>query len=194
MACHPKDEESPDYNLLQINRAGKINWAKTYHTVYWGFDTGFEQEVLLAGHTRKSNLSKNWDIELTSLNRNGEILWTRFFGQPRGYDGKWIHDEVWGARSTPDGGWLAVAGTGDETQRYEKRGHISGPSGQWKIYLIKVDRSGTLQWEGIYGSKESDWAGEDVCITKDGGALIANDCGAFGFTKVASFLTHQKGK
>jgi hypothetical protein len=192
LACHPKDEESPDYNLLQIDQNGKINWAKTYHTIYWGFDTGLEQEILLAGHTRKSDLSKNWDIELTSLNQNGEVIWTRFFGQPRGYDGKWIHDEVWGARSTPDGGWLAVAGTGDETQRYEKKGHISGPSGQWKIYLVKVDRSGTLQWEGIYGSIESDWAGEDVCITADGGALVANDCGSFGFTKISPWVTNEK--
>ena len=36
--------------------------------------------------------------------------------------------------------------------------------------------------EGVYGSRESDWAGEDVCITRDGGALVANDCGAFGFS------------
>ena len=99
-----------------------------------------------------------------------------------------IHDEVWGARSTPDGGWLVVAGTGDETGRYEGKGHQSGPSGQWKIYLIKTDGQGNLEWEGIYGDKEADWAGEDVCITRDGGALIANDCGAFGFTKVAPFI------
>ena len=41
---------------------------------------------------------------------------------------------------------------------------------------------------GIYGSTEADWAGEDVCITADGGALVANDCGAFGFTKISPFL------
>ena len=87
---------------------------------------------------------------------------------------------------------MAVAGTGDETQRYEKKGHISGPSGQWKIYLVKVDRSGTLQCEGIYGSNESDWAGEDVCITADGGALVANDCGSFGFTKISPWMTNEK--
>ena len=41
-----------------------------------------------------------------------------------------------------------------------------------------------MEWEGVYGSGESDWAGEDVCITRDGGALVANDCGAFGFTRI----------
>ncbi len=192
ISCHPKEEESKNYNLLKIDLAGEVKWAKTYNTIYWGFDTRPDGKILLAGHTCKSKLSKNWDIELSALNNQGEVLWTRFFGQPRGYDSRWIHDEVWGARSTPDGGWLAVAGTGDETRHYEKKGHISGPSGQWKVYLIKVDGSGKLEWEGIYGSDDSDWAGEDVCITQDGGALIANDCGAFGFTKVASFFNFSK--
>ena len=42
---------------------------------------------------------------------------------------------------------------------------------------------GNLEWEGVYGSGESDWAGEDVCITRDEG-LVAFDCGAFGFTRI----------
>ena len=186
--CHPKDEESEDYNLLALDGKGRVRWAKSYGEIYWGFDQNKKGEILLAGHTRKTPLSKNLDVQMKKLDHQGEEQWTKFFGQPRGYDGKWIHDEIWGARSTPDGGWLAVAGTGDETGRYEGRGHPSGPSGQWKIYLIKTDLYGNLEWEGIYGSTEADWAGEDVCITADGGALVANDCGAFGFTKISPFL------
>ena len=181
---HPRTEDSPNYNLLKINAKGEVLWSKTYGTIYWGFDINSSGEMVLAGHTRESPLSKNWDIELTQVDSAGDKVWTRYFGQPRGYDGRWIHDEVWGARATPDGGWLAVAGTGDETRRYEGRGHASGSSGQWKIYLIKTDAAGNLQWEGIYGSPTRDWAGEDICLTKDGGAVIANDCGAFGFTKI----------
>ena len=188
LCAHPKDEEGENFNLLSLDNKGKVQWAKSYGEIYWGFDQNKKGEVVLAGHTRKTPLSKNLDVQMKKLDKQGRELWTKFFGQPRGYDGKWIHDEVWGARATPDGGWLAVAGTGDETRRYEGRGHPSGPSGQWKIYLIKTDAMGNLQWEGVYGSFENDWAGEDVCITADGGALVANDCGAFGFTKLSSFL------
>ena len=184
VACHPRDEESEEYNLLRLDQSGKVEWAKTYGEIYWGFDQNAKGEIMLAGHTRKTPLSKNLDVQMKVLNMDGVTQWTKFFGQPRGYEGRWIHDEVWGARATPDGGWLAVAGTGDETRRYEGRGHPSGPSGQWKIYLIKTDGRGSLEWEGVYGSGESDWAGEDVCITRDGGALVANDCGAFGFTRI----------
>ena len=188
LSCHPKNEESEDYNLLSLDNKGRVQWAKSYGEIYWGFDQKERGEILLAGHTRKTPLSKNLDVQMKSLDKDGREAWTKFFGQPRGYDGKWIHDEVWGVRSTPDGGWLAVAGSGDETRGYEGRGHPSGPSGQWKIYLIKTDSRGKLEWQGVYGSPENDWAGEDICITADGGALVANDCGAFGFTKIESFL------
>ena len=188
LSVHPKDEESENFNLLSLDNKGKVQWAKSYGEIYWGFDQNKKGEILLAGHTRKTPLSKNLDVQMKKLDKQGREQWTKFFGQPRGYNGKWIHDEVWGVRATPDGGWLAVAGTGDETRRYEGRGHPSGPSGQWKIYLIKTDAKGNLQWQGVYGSHENDWAGEDVCITADGGALVANDCGSFGFTKISPFI------
>ena len=187
ISCHPRDEESEDYNLLWVNAKGKVKAARTYGEIYWGFDQNQQGDILLVGHTRTTPLSKNLDIQFKVLNSKGNPHSTSFFGQPRGYDGRWIHDEVWGARATPDGGWLAVAGSGDETRRYEGRGHPTGPSGQWKIYLIKTDAKGNLEWEGVYGSAESDWAGEDVCVSADGGALVANDCGAFGFTKISPF-------
>jgi hypothetical protein len=185
---HPHTEGEPDFNLLKTDLSGKTLWAKTYNTVYWGFDMDADENMIQAGHTRKSPLSRNWDVEITKVDQKGKVLWTKYFGQPRGYNGQWIHDEVWGARATPDSGWLIVAGTGDETRKYEGRGHPSGSSGQWKVYLIKTDSEGKLEWEGIYGIRHGDWAGEDVCLTRDGGALVANDCGAFGFTKIKPFL------
>ena len=191
LCAHPKEEESSNFNLLSLDNDGKVQSAKSYGEICWGFDQNKKGEVVLAGHTRKTPLSKNLDVQMKKLDKQGREQWTKFFGQPRGYNGKWIHDEVWGVRATPDGGWLAVAGTGDETRRYEGRGHPSGPSSQWKIYLIKTDSKGNLQWEGVYGSTENDWAGEDVCITADGGALVANDCGAFGFTKISSFIVKR---
>lgn len=181
---HPYIEGQDDFNLLKTDRSGKILWAKTYNTLYWGFDMDANGNMILAGHTRKSPLSSNWDIEITKVDQKGKHIWSKYFGQPRGYDKKWIRDEAWGARATPDGGWIIAAGTGDETKKYEGRGHVSGSSGQWKIYLIKTDSKGNLVWEAVYGTPNGDWAGEDVCLTSDGGVLVANDCGAFGFTKM----------
>jgi len=40
--------------------------------------------------------------------------WHKTFGQPRGYDAKYIHDESYGVNQTPDGGYVICGGTGDE--------------------------------------------------------------------------------
>ena len=152
-----------------------------------GFDQNEKGEILVAGHTRESPLSKNFDVQMKKLDEQGREQWTKFFGQPRGYAGKWIHDEVWGARATPDGGWLAVAGTGDETERYEGRGHPTGPSGQWKIYLIKTDAMGNLQWEGVYGSLKMIGQGKMSVLPKMVVQLLPMIVVHFGFTKSRHF-------
>ncbi|MHC4069236.1 MAG: hypothetical protein ACYS18_09300 [Planctomycetota bacterium] len=180
---HPAEEGLPDYNLMKFDFDGNVVWYKTpYPDIYWGFDVGANGNMILAGHGA-SPLSSNIDLVTVVVDSAGNALWTEYAGQPRGYNGQYIHDEAWGARATPDGGWVVIAGSGDEYS-YEECGHPLGCSGQWIVYLVKYSSNGILQWEGLYGG-EGDWAGEDVCITSDGGALVANDCGAFGFTKIA---------
>ena len=78
LMCHPRDEESNKYHLLKLDHLGKVVWSKYYNTVYWGFDTKANGHSMLAGHTQKSPLSKNWDIELTVVDERGSVVWTRF--------------------------------------------------------------------------------------------------------------------
>ena len=47
---------------------------------------------------------------------------------------------------------------------------------------------GQIDWEVTYGNKSlGNWAGEDIDLTDDGGAIIAVDNGEFGFLKIKSF-------
>ena len=64
----------------------------------------------------------------------------------REYDGNWIHDEVWGARSASDGGWIIVAGTGDEYAYSEYGPKVVPIDG---IFIYQIQFTGTLQWEGL---------------------------------------------
>ena len=83
LLCHPRNEESLDHNLLKIEPNGKILWSKSLNTIYWGLDSLSNGISVLAGHTRKSTPSNNWDTELSSVNENGDLIWTRFWTASR---------------------------------------------------------------------------------------------------------------
>ena len=80
---------------------------------------------------------------------------------------------------------MVVAGTGDEYERYSQcNDNPSDCSDVWHVYLLKHDAAGSVVWQQTFGETEVDWAGEDIDLTSDGGAIIAVDNGQFGFLKV----------
>ena len=89
--------------------------------------------------------------------------------------------------NTDDGGVIIVAGTGDEYSSYsECNGNDCSDS--WRVYLIKYNSSGVIEWESTFASMENgDWAGEDICLTSEGGAEVAVDNSQFGFLKISPF-------
>ena len=80
---------------------------------------------------------------------------------------------------------MVVAGTGDEYEQYSQcNDNPSDCSDVWHVYLLKYDAAGTVVWQQTFGETEVDWAGEDIDLTSDGGAIVAVDNGQFGFLKV----------
>jgi len=82
------------------------------------------------------------------IDSEGSEEWHRTFGQPRGYDPNYIHDEAYGIRQTPDAGYVIVGGSGDEHE-YSESGSTSGASDIWKVYVVKVNPRGELLWESV---------------------------------------------
>ena len=131
---------------------------------------------------------------MIKIDSKGNEEWHQTFGQPRGYDPKYIHDEAYGIRQTPDGGYVIVGGTGDEYE-YSASGSPDGDSDIWKVFLVKVNSKGDLLWQGVYGGNHDNNAGEYLGLTRDGGFIIgsdSDDAGAenfepnnFGFMKIA---------
>ena len=62
-------------------------------------------------------------------------------GNPRGFDARYIHDEAWGIKATPDGGCIVVAGSGDE-YGICSQSNQNGLSDKWVVYLIKYASDG----------------------------------------------------
>ncbi len=133
---------------------------------------------IFAGHTRSYGVA-NWDYLLLKVGADHQEQWHRTFGQPRGYDPQYIHDESYGVRETPDGGFVVVGGTGDE-YRYSAAGHAFGPSDLWLAYVVRTDSGGSLIWQGLYGDLDGNNAGEYINLTRDGGFVVFTDSDTVG--------------
>ena len=184
-------EGANDYALLKIDASGNIIWNKTFGGANldhcFAMDLSTEGYIFLSGHTLTG--TENWDAYTMKIDTDGNQLWESKTGNPRGFDPKYIHDEVWGIKAISDGGCIIVAGTGDEYSTYKRRcGNDGDDSNTWHVYLVKYDGNGNVQWQKTYGDAEgSDWAGEDIDLTADGGAIVAVDNGSFGFLKISPF-------
>ena len=52
---------------------------------------------LLGGHTTVGTGVVNWDyLALKVDSQTRQEVWRRTYGQPRGFDAQWIHDEMYG--------------------------------------------------------------------------------------------------
>ncbi|UCF44169.1 MAG: DUF4982 domain-containing protein, partial [Planctomycetota bacterium] len=174
-----------------------------YHNYYGGegdehiydFAVTTDGGYIFAGHSRSPSYGTvNWDYYLLKVGPDKKEQWHRTFGQPRGYDAKYIHDEAYGVQQTPDGGFIIAGGSGDEFP-YSASGHPAGPSDEWKAYLVKTDADGNVQWQGLYPamSAEGNNAAEHINLTRDGGYIVCNDSDTapgpapnnFGLMKIA---------
>lgn len=175
------------------NQTNKYRYGGTNSEHCYDFDLTSDGGYILGGHTTSYGVA-NWDFYLVKVNSSGTEQWHKTFGQPRGYDAQYIHDEAYGVRQTPDGGYIIVGGSGDEYP-YSECGHPAGCSDEWKAYLVKTDADGNLQWQDVYPpTSVGNTAGEYLGLTSDGGYIVFTDTDAFwgtihaeamGFMKIA---------
>ena len=181
-------KDAEDYSLIKLSKVGETIWSKTYggnnSDHLFAMDMDLDGSIFLSGHTLSG--TDNWDTYTVKVNQLGDIIWERKVGNPRGFDPEYIHDEAWGIKATKDGGALVVAGTGDEYESYSEC-NDQDCSDRWHAYLVRLGGDGQILWEKTYPNPENgDWAGEDIVLTKDGGALMAVDDGQFTFVRLLS--------
>jgi hypothetical protein len=189
---------SGDFCLIKTDDRGNTVWRKFFGGSegdhLYDFDLTEDGGYILGGHTVSYGV-RNWDYLLIKVDGDGNEEWHRTFGQPRGYDARYMHDEAYGVRQTPDGGYIIAGGSGDENDSYHGSGHPTGTSDEWKVYLVRTDSKGSLLWEGIYptAGDVGNNAAEYIGLTSDGGYIVFVDTDSqtppepnnFGFLKIA---------
>ncbi len=181
-----------DYAVAKFNQDTlALVWSNTYGgnqpDHLFAMDIDSSGNIYVSGHTLSN--TQNWDTLTIKIDNDGNQLWQQVHGNPRGYDPVYIHDEAWGLRVTPDGGAIVAVGTGDEYDAYSACNTPSTDcSDTWQVYVLKFSATGTLEWQTTYGDPQGgDWAGEDIALSADGGAVVAVDNGGFGFLKLTPF-------
>jgi hypothetical protein len=183
--------DAQDYKIIKINtEADSILWSKTFGGAdsdhLFALDINSSGEIFVSGHTLSD--TENWDTFTLKLDTTGQTIWENKTGNPRGYDPHYIHDEAWDIVATQDGGAIVVAGTGDEYDNYSHCNSNNDCSDVWRAYLIKYNASGHVDWQATYYQDgQTDWAGEAISLTQDGGLIIGVDNGHMGFLKLEPF-------
>ncbi len=126
----------------------------------------FNSGYILAGYEESSN--GNNDMLLIKLNRSMVTEWEKTYGG-EGNDG------AQSIQQTPDGGYI-VSGF---TESYGK--------GKKDMWILKLDASGSSEWEKTYGGKGNDEA-HSIHRTLDGGYLVAGFTESFGKGKKAIWV------
>jgi len=162
-----------DVWVLKLDSLGEIQWKKTYggssddrsHSAKQTNDGGY----IIAGHT----YSNNWDVSgnhgsydawVLKLSSNGIIQWQKCFGGSN-------LDEAWDIKQTLDDGYIVIGGSNSTD------GDLSFNHGSRDFWVVKLDNSGSIEWQKSLGGSGSD-IGYAIGLTSDGGYIINGEVGS----------------
>jgi len=180
--------------LIKLSSDLSVEWSKMYG-VKGGSSQVFDMLVdrdgnyLCGGHTTIGTGVVNWDYLALKVNsQTRDVEWRKTYGQPRGFDPRYIHDEMYGVALDPAGNYLLLGGSGDEYPYSATNSTTGEQSDIWVSYLITVDTNGNTLAQGVYGNKLGNNAGEYLSVDNPTGEVMiftdSDTNGGFGFLKL----------
>jgi len=168
-----------DVYLVKTDENGNMEWSKTFGGTDWDYGYSVQQTTdggyIIAGETWSFGTGdRRIDVYLIKTDENGTEEWSKIFG---GSDSDFGNS----VQQTADGGYIIVGRT------------WSFGAGRLDVYLIKIDKNGTEEWNKTFGGSDSD-IGRSVQQTDDGGYIIAGDTYSFGAGSADVWLIKVKGE
>jgi len=146
-------EGERDFWILKLDSTGIIEWQNTYGKegseralcVQQTIDGGY----IVAGDTNSFG-SKSVDFLVLKLDSAGDIEWQRRYGESE-------NEYAYSIQQTDDGGYVVAGFT------------YSISSGAQKVWVLKLNFLGDIEWQHKYGSGRAD----SIQKTNDGGYIVA---------------------
>lgn len=165
-----------DIWVVKLDDTGEIEWQKCLGGDNYDYSTTIRQLAdggyIVAGYTGSTDDSLlnhgNLDAWVAKLDANGAILWQKCLGGTRA-------DVINSIEKTADGGYIAAGHTksNDGDLLFGVGESLEGlPNhGNYDLWIMKLDKNGTLQWQRCLGGSAVDYA-NSVKQTADGGYVI----------------------
>ncbi|HPU47245.1 MAG TPA: hypothetical protein PLQ91_06455 [Bacteroidales bacterium] len=156
--------------IVKLNSSGDIIWQKCFggtdDDVAFSIQQTSDGGFIVAGGTfsNDGDVSGNHGIVdswIVKLNSSGDIIWQKCFG---GTD----DDVATSIQQTSDGGFIVAGYTSSND------GDVSGNHGGGDYWVVKLDSSGTIQWQKCLGGTDNDEA-KSIQQTSDGGYIVAGE-------------------
>ena len=142
------------YGGTRVDIANKIINTNDGGYLIVGSSSSTDQDI--------SQYNGNSDVWVVKLNADGTMQWEKTFG---GADA----DIATSVQQTTDGGYIIAA------QTYSSNtGDVGENHGQSDYWIIKINGTGTMEWQKLYGGSDFD-VPNDLKITSDDGYIIAGN-------------------
>jgi uncharacterized delta-60 repeat protein len=152
-----------DFWVLKLNSNGLVEWQKTYGGSGDDYASSVQETAdggyVVAGSTDSfgAGLSDAWVLKLSSV---GSVVWQKTYGGSG-------EDNASSVQQTLDGGYIVAGST------------TSFGAGSRDIWILKLDATGSVQWQTTYGGIGDDYT-SSIQNTTDGGYLVAGSTNSFG--------------
>jgi hypothetical protein len=153
-----------DYWVIKLDGNGDLQWQRTYggeggdyaYAMALTSDGGYV--VAGSSNSDSGDVTDNHgaeDVWVVKLDADGDIEWQRSMG---GTNNDIAHE----IRACADGGYIVTSETSSSN------GDVIGSNGSDDFWAVKLDQSGTPQWQACLGGTSDDQP-EDGLMTMDGG-------------------------
>ncbi|MGO4707951.1 T9SS type A sorting domain-containing protein [Chryseobacterium sp. 2TAF14] len=172
-----------DFWIVKLDASGIIQWQKSLGGSYGDTANSIQQTsdggYIVAGESRSLNGDVtgnhgNADYWVVKLDPSGNIQWQKSLGGSN-------RDAANSVKQTLDGGYI-IAGQSNSTD-----GDVTGNHGNYDYWIVKLDPSGTIQWQKSLGGSLYD-AAKSIQQTSDGGYIVAG-----GAASADGDITYSQG-